>query len=383
MRILNEEDVEIQEEDVDYKLGHLVEEKIFKEHHEAVEATEKVFHYYPTVYYMTDGTQYQTTLGAFRAKEREELDERAKTEPEAPQPTNLVSEYEQDPRVVVEDDGITFGYKMDDGEIEYCGGDVVRGIDVDEVVDKEATEAKEAWDEYEDIKRYVLYTQEELDKRAKEEVEQNLASLKRQQLSAAVSLLMPQTIMSLPDEEVSSVSAFIEDWIEGQEYLNGSVVRYQNGLWRAITNVTDNGTAFTPDAYVAGWKRIGEPNEDGIYPYEQPLGATDCYMIGDKVTFNDKVYESVIDNNVWSPDAYPRGWKCLTEEEVVEPEQPEEGGEEESPSEESYPEFVQPTGGHDAYNMGDKVTYNGKHYESTIDSNVWSPDAYPAGWKEI
>lgn len=36
------------------------------------------------------------------------------------------------------------------------------------------------------------------------------------------------------------------------------------------------------------------------------------------------------------------------------------------------------------YDMtGDKVTYNGKVYMSLIDNNVWSPDAYPAGWQEV
>ena len=46
-----------------------------------------------------------------------------------------------------------------------------------------------------------------------------------------------------------------------------------------------------------------------------------------------------------------------------------------------WPEWVQPTGAHNAYSNGDKITYNGKHYISTIDGNVWSPDAYPAGWQ--
>ena len=32
--------------------------------------------------------------------------------------------------------------------------------------------------------------------------------------------------------------------------------------------------------------------------------------------------------------------------------------------------------------MGDKVTFNGKHYISLIDANVYSPAAYPAGWQE-
>ena len=51
--------------------------------------------------------------------------------------------------------------------------------------------------------------------------------------------------------------------------------------------------------------------------------------------------------------------------------------------EQGYPVWSQPTGAHDAYNKGDIVDYNGKLYESLIDGNVYSPDAYPAGWKEV
>lgn len=40
------------------------------------------------------------------------------------------------------------------------------------------------------------------------------------------------------------------------------------------------------------------------------------------------------------------------------------------------------TGAHDAYKRGDKVTFEGKHYISLIDANVYSPTAYPAGWQE-
>lgn len=50
------------------------------------------------------------------------------------------------------------------------------------------------------------------------------------------------------------------------------------------------------------------------------------------------------------------------------------------PEPEEWPAWVQPTGAHDAYSAGDQVTYNGRHYVSAINGNVWSPDAYPAGW---
>jgi len=45
------------------------------------------------------------------------------------------------------------------------------------------------------------------------------------------------------------------------------------------------------------------------------------------------------------------------------------------------PEWVKPTGGHDAYKQGDKVTFQGKVYESLINGNVWSPTEHAAGWK--
>ena len=47
------------------------------------------------------------------------------------------------------------------------------------------------------------------------------------------------------------------------------------------------------------------------------------------------------------------------------------------------PEWVQPSGAQDAYNIGDRVVFEGNIYESLIDANVWSPIAYPAGWQLI
>ena len=48
---------------------------------------------------------------------------------------------------------------------------------------------------------------------------------------------------------------------------------------------------------------------------------------------------------------------------------------------EEWPEWVQPTGSHDAYNKGDKVAHNGKHWESDYDGNVWEPGVF--GWTEV
>ena len=47
---------------------------------------------------------------------------------------------------------------------------------------------------------------------------------------------------------------------------------------------------------------------------------------------------------------------------------------------EEYPNWSQPIGSHDAYSMGSKVSYNGKHWISTVADNIWHPGVY--GWEE-
>lgn len=41
-----------------------------------------------------------------------------------------------------------------------------------------------------------------------------------------------------------------------------------------------------------------------------------------------------------------------------------------------WPEWVQPTGAHDAYAKGSQVTHNGERYVSQIDANVWEPGMF-------
>lgn len=65
---------------------------------------------------------------------------------------------------------------------------------------------------------------------------------------------------------------------------------------------------------------------------------------------------------------------------IRELQQAQEGGRAEPTDE--WPEYVQPTGAHDAYGVGDKVTFNGKRYVCKLASCDWSPAVYPDAWKE-
>ena len=61
-----------------------------------------------------------------------------------------------------------------------------------------------------------------------------------------------------------------------------------------------------------------EPIEEYL-EYVQPTGAHDSYKIGDKVLYNNKKYNCIMDNCVWAPDVYPAGWELVEKVQTTEP----------------------------------------------------------------
>lgn len=87
------------------------------------------------------------------------------------------------------------------------------------------------------------------------------------------------------------------------------------------------------------------------------------YVVGDRTRYGDKLYRCVqahTSQSDWMPNISPALWTVVSVEE--------------------WSQWVQPIGAQDAYNTGDKVTYNDKHWVSIIDANVWEPGVY--GWTE-
>ena len=95
--------------------------------------------------------------------------------------------------------------------------------------------------------------------------------------------------------------------------------------------------------------------------WRQPTSAVDAYPKDWTVQHNDKTWVSLIATNVFEPGV--SAWREVVEEGAA-------------------PEWVQPTGAHDAYQTGDHVMFEGAEYKSLIDGNTWSPTAYPQGWEK-
>ena len=95
-------------------------------------------------------------------------------------------------------------------------------------------------------------------------------------------------------------------------------------------------------------------------PWVRPSGAVDAYPTGAVVTHKGSTWRNLTPANVWEPGE--SGWREVPAEDAVPP------------------AYVQPTGAHDAYSEGDRVTFDGAVWRSLMDGNVWSPDELVHSW---
>lgn len=117
-----------------------------------------------------------------------------------------------------------------------------------------------------------------------------------------------------------------------------------------------------------GLIRVDELSEDELLDmidlYEVYLTDNE-YKVGDVFNYEGKLYKVIQEHTSlesWIPSELPAIYLNLLPENVI-------------------PEWVQPTGAHDSYSVGDKVIFEGEVYISTVDSNVWAPGAY--GWEIV
>lgn len=99
--------------------------------------------------------------------------------------------------------------------------------------------------------------------------------------------------------------------------------------------------------------------------YDEWSAESVAYTLNDIRQYNGLLYRCVqahTSQATWTPEDAPSLWTRIAD-----------------PAQE-WPEWIQPTGAHNAYALGAKVSHNGKHWISDVDANVWEPGVY--GWTE-
>ena len=120
---------------------------------------------------------------------------------------------------------------------------------------------------------------------------------------------MEEVSAALSDERAAELPEFFPAWTpDSCSYAVGDRVRYEGTLYKVL-QAHESQVSWSPvDAHALFAEIL--PGQEGteIGEWVQP-DSTNPYSKGDRVMFGGKVYESLIDGNVWSPAAYPAGWK--------------------------------------------------------------------------
>lgn len=169
-----------------------------------------------------------------------------------------------------------------------------------------------------DQTQYDAYTKAQAEAEAKakeaEAKQKGLDSLAdtATQIKAAISAVRE----SVSDDVAAKHLTLFDAWQADKAYVKDERVVYNGKLYKVLQSHTSQSN-WTPDKAPSLFAEIltatvdpgtGEAKEDDVKEWTQP-DSTNPYMKGDKVTYNGKTYESMIDNNTWAPDAYPQGWK--------------------------------------------------------------------------
>ena len=113
--------------------------------------------------------------------------------------------------------------------------------------------------------------------------------------------------ISLTDEDALEAVNLFHSWREDEQYTVDDRVNFEGILYKCLQAHTSQAD-WTPAAAPSLWAKVLIPDANIIPEWEQP-DSTNAYMRGDKIIFEGVIYESLIDNNIWSPAVYPAGWQ--------------------------------------------------------------------------
>lgn len=134
------------------------------------------------------------------------------------------------------------------------------------------------------------------------------------ELRKALQIFLATLDVDTNAEHMMAVSSVFPKYQVGKAYKIKDVFAYGENsvgdpqLYQVLQDHT-SAAEWTPDTATSLYKKIGV-TESGYPEWVQPLGASDAYNIGDIVSYHDTLYKSIVDGNVWSPDAYPAGWEA-------------------------------------------------------------------------
>lgn len=123
--------------------------------------------------------------------------------------------------------------------------------------------------------------------------------MKPQRRARALRPLIEKAAIYLTDTEALDGVELFPHWSDDKAYAVGDRVSYELTLYKCLM-AHNSQPSWTPDVSPSLWVRVDDPSQE--WPeWVQPVGATDAYAKGAKVTHNGKHWVSDVDGNVWEP----------------------------------------------------------------------------------
>lgn len=114
----------------------------------------------------------------------------------------------------------------------------------------------------------------------------------------------------LTDAQAAESAALFMPWRMETEYQAGDRVTYYGTLYKCLQAHTSQ-SDWTPDAAPSLWAEITLAGEYRVIP--EVISASEAFALGERGWWKNRLYESLIQANVYTPDVYPAGWKEVTE----------------------------------------------------------------------
>lgn len=132
-----------------------------------------------------------------------------------------------------------------------------------------------------------------------------------------------------------------------------------------LRNYTEDAKRLRPIIEEASKSLPDSEASEALELFPKWSGDGVAYAVGDRVQYMDMLFKCLQAHTSqpdWTPTAAVSLWTRVDDPSV------------------EWPEWRQPTGAHDAYEQGAKVSHNDKHWTSDISANVWEPGVY--GWTQ-
>lgn len=118
---------------------------------------------------------------------------------------------------------------------------------------------------------------------------------------------------SLSDAEAVRVPALYDEWIAGETYKRGEIIRFKGGLYRIGQDLTSSDT-YKPgeEGTTALYSHITIDSETSYEVWKEWDGVSGIYKQGQivKDSTDNALYRSKIANNVWGPpSSTPDYWE--------------------------------------------------------------------------